>query len=123
MSVIIAKDERRLLDQFAYCYTRLQDDMGTKLMPASLSAMGEEIAPMPMLDRLNRLEQLGWLTSAEEWQQHRHIRNEFAHDYPETASRRYEHLVMAMESARKILSILDQFISKISKRFPDVASE
>jgi hypothetical protein len=28
------KEDRRLLDQFAYRYTRLQDDMGARLMPA-----------------------------------------------------------------------------------------
>ena len=30
----MSKQDRRLLDQFAYRYTRLQDDMGVKLMPA-----------------------------------------------------------------------------------------
>lgn len=33
------KDDRRLLDQFAYRYTRLQDDMGARLMPSVLKAM------------------------------------------------------------------------------------
>ena len=32
------KDDRRLLDQFAYRYTRLQDDMGARLMPSVLRA-------------------------------------------------------------------------------------
>lgn len=39
----LSKEDRRLLDQFAYRYTRLQDDMGAWLMPAALRAMGEEI--------------------------------------------------------------------------------
>ena len=30
----LSKTDRRLLDQFAYRYTRLQDDMGARLMPA-----------------------------------------------------------------------------------------
>ncbi|MBS0543668.1 MAG: hypothetical protein JSR40_08025, partial [Proteobacteria bacterium] len=75
------KDERRLLDQFAYRYTRLQDDMGARLFPAVLRALGEEVAPMPVLDRLARLEQLGWLPSAEQWLELRRIRNEFTHEY------------------------------------------
>ncbi len=33
----LSKMNRRLLDQFAYRYTRLQDDMGARLMPAILS--------------------------------------------------------------------------------------
>lgn len=35
----LSKDDRRLLDQFAYRYTRLQDDMGACLMPAALKAL------------------------------------------------------------------------------------
>ena len=85
----LSKEDRRLLDQFAYRYTRLQDDMGARLMPAALRAMGEEITSMPMLDRLNRLEQLGWLPSADEWTTLRRIRNEFTHDYPETTTERF----------------------------------
>ena len=32
----LGKEDRRLLDQFAYRYTRLQDDMGARLMPTTL---------------------------------------------------------------------------------------
>ena len=56
------------MDQFAYRYTRLQDDMGTKLMSAVLKALGEDVAPMSALDRFVRLEQLGWLVRADSWQ-------------------------------------------------------
>lgn len=79
---VLGKDDRRLLDQFASRYTRLQDDMGARLIPAVLRALGEDIAAMPMLDRLNRMEQLAWLPNAEQWSELRRIRNEFAHDYP-----------------------------------------
>lgn len=37
----LVKEDRRLLDQFAYRYLRLQDDMGARLMPAVLRALGE----------------------------------------------------------------------------------
>jgi len=40
----LSKAERRLLDQFAYRYTRLQDDMGARLMPAVLKVLGEDVA-------------------------------------------------------------------------------
>lgn len=53
------KVDRRLLDQFAYRYTRLQDDMGARLMPAALKALVEDIGPMSAIDRFARLEQLG----------------------------------------------------------------
>ncbi|OIP15192.1 MAG: hypothetical protein AUK51_14580 [Comamonadaceae bacterium CG2_30_59_20] len=71
----MSKADRRLLDQFAYRYTRLQDDMGARLMPAVLKALGEDIAPLSATDRFTRLEQLGWLPSADEWLTLRQVRN------------------------------------------------
>lgn len=105
----IDKEERRILDQFAYRYTRLQDDMGARLFPAALRALGEDIRPMSVLDRLNRLEQLGWLASADEWIELRRIRNEFTHDYPELAEERFDRLRLAIQSAWRLLDILNSF--------------
>ncbi len=118
----LGKEDRRLLDQFAYRYTRLQDDMGARLMPAALLALGEEVAAMPVLDRLNRLEQLGWLPSADEWTELRRIRNEFVHDYPETATERYERLQLAVVSAYRVLEILAHVEKQIVQRFPAIHS-
>jgi hypothetical protein len=116
----LTKDDRRLLDQFAYRYTRLQDDMGARLFPAVLRALGEDIAAMPVLDRLIRLEQLGWLPSADEWSELRRIRNEFAHDYPETTAQRFERLQLALSAAEKLMKVLDFVDGKIRHRFTEM---
>jgi len=84
----LSKQDRRLLDQFAYRYTRLQDDIGVKLMPAVLKVLGEDVALMSAIDRFARLEQLGWLASADELQTLRQIRNQFTHDYPDNPTER-----------------------------------
>jgi hypothetical protein len=110
------KGRRRLLDQFAYRYTRLQDDMGAKLIPAILRALGEEIDPMPVLDRLNRMEQLGWLPSADEWIELRGIRNKFAHDYPDTVDERFARFQLAMKSALRISGIFQAHLPPESNR-------
>ena len=86
----LSKQDRRLLDQFAYRYTRLQDDMGVKLMPAVLKALGEDVALMSGIDRFARLEQLGWLASADDWQTLGQIRNRFTRDYPDNPTERFE---------------------------------
>ncbi|WP_260293619.1 hypothetical protein [Sedimenticola hydrogenitrophicus] len=114
----LTKDDRRLLDQFAYRYTRLQDDMGSRLIPATLRMLEEEIASMAMLDRLNRLEQLGWLPSAEEWIRLRAIRNEFTHDYPEDVAERYERLELAIISAKRLRELIAGFERKVKERWP-----
>lgn len=105
----LGKEDRRLLDQFAYRYTRLQDDMGAKLMPASLKALAEDVATMSALDRFARLEQLGWLSSADEWQTLRQIRNQFTHDYPNNPSERFERLQAAVHAAAQLIAVLARF--------------
>lgn len=110
----LSKADRRLLDQFAYRYTRLQDDMGARLMPAVLEAMGEEIASMSAIDRFARLEQLGWLASADEWLAMRQVRNQFAHDYPDSAAERFERLQAATQAARQLLVVMRLFQEKLA---------
>ena len=113
----LSKTDRRLLDQFAYRYTRLQDDMGTRLMPSILRALGEDVSAMPAFDRFARLEQLGWLPSADNWNVLRQIRNQFAHDYPDTAHERFERLQAAIGAAQQMIAITAQIDSKILQRF------
>lgn len=106
------KDDRRLLDQFSYRYTRLQDDMGARLMPAVLKALGEDIAPMSAIDRFTRLEQLGWLKSADGWLTLRQVRNQFAHDYPDSPTERFERLQAAILAAQELLMVVAHFQKK-----------
>ena len=113
----LSKADRRLLDQFAYRYTRLQDDMGARLMPAVLRALGEDVAAMPALDRFSRLEQLGWLPSADSWNVLRQIRNQFAHDYPELPNERFDRLQAAIRAAQQLIEVMAKFESKIHQRF------
>lgn len=118
----LGKADRRLLDQFAYRYTRLQDDLGAKFIPATLRLLGEEITTLPMLDRLARMEQLGWLPDANEWSELRRIRNEFTHDYPDTLEERFDRLQLAMSSAQRILEIFHTMQQKTQERFPEIGS-
>jgi hypothetical protein len=56
--------------------------MGTRLLPALYSYVEQNDAPTPFLSILERLEKLGILTSAAEWQFFRNLRNNLAHEYP-----------------------------------------
>jgi hypothetical protein len=110
----LSKEDRRLLDQFAYRYTRLQDDMGARLMPNVLKALGEDIGPMSAIDRYARLEQLGWIASADEWLALRQVRNQFAHDYPNSAAERFERLQAATKAAGQLLAIMKKLQTKLA---------
>ena len=70
-------------DQFIMRFTKLQDAMGGSLFPALLIYLQEPYETRPMVDKLNRLEQLSFIESAEGWQVLRAIRNRFSYDYPE----------------------------------------
>jgi hypothetical protein len=107
------KLECRLLDQFAYRYLRLQDDMGARLIPAILADLAEPVATMSTIDRYNRLEQLGWLPSTEEWNELRRIRNAFAHDYPNSVEERHARLFVAFAAAKRLIVILNEFDKRI----------
>ena len=109
------KADRRLLDQFAYRYTRLQDDIGARLMPAVLTALGEDVVALPALDRFNRLEQLGWLPSADEWMELRQVRNQFTHEYPESADERFERFSAAVAAAARLVDLLDGFERRLER--------
>jgi hypothetical protein len=112
----IGKTDRRLLDQFAYRYTRLQDDMGARLMPAILKMLGEDVAAMSALDRFARLEQLGWLPSAEAWSGLRQIRNQFTHDYPDDPDQRFQRLQAAIQAAGELLHIMAHMSRQLAPR-------
>lgn len=78
----IGVQQRRLLDQLAYRFSKLQDSMGMKLLPMLLD-LAEEPLPQetPFAEKLQRLERLGALESVDRWRQLREIRNQLAHEY------------------------------------------
>lgn len=79
----LCDEDMAVLDQFLYRFTKLQDCLGLRLIPALYLLLESETAVRPFIDILNRLEKLGVLTSAEDWQYFRSLRNNLAHEYPE----------------------------------------
>jgi len=78
----LSDEEVRTLDQLVFRFGRLQDAIGTRLLPALLQLTQEWRDNEPFLDKLNRAEKLGMLPSAEQWQLLRELRNQTAHEYP-----------------------------------------
>lgn len=69
------------LDAFVTRFSRLQDTVGDKVLPALLLYLGEERGPA--LDNLDKAEKFGWLDSADDWMAYRKLRNQMVHDYIE----------------------------------------
>ncbi len=97
------------LDAFASRFGRLQDNIGDKLLPAVLAALGEKTGPV--LDNLNKAEKYGWLQSAENWLVARQLRNKMVHEYIEDPAI----LAEALNSAHGFIPLLTQFADQLSK--------
>lgn len=91
----------RLVDQLLFRFIRLQDALGERLIPATLSLLQEPFEAWPMRDRLNRLEKLGVL-DVDQWLAWRDIRNRLAHEYPDQPDIRFAALLATIEAARNL---------------------
>ena len=101
------------LDQFVLRFGKLQDAIGTRLLPAVLGYLQEPYEDRPMRDKLNRLEKLGYLERAEEWQELRAIRNRFAHEYPDDPAKNAALLNLAIDASDPLKGLLARIEEKV----------
>jgi len=106
------------LDQFILRFTKLQDALGGHLYPAILDYLQEPFEERPMLDKLNRLEKLGYLQNAEAWGSIRSIRNKFAHDYPDDPEKNAALINIATEAAQSMVGVLAGIEKKLRQEHP-----
>ncbi|HNX25766.1 MAG TPA: hypothetical protein PKG60_17090 [Spirochaetota bacterium] len=93
----LADETVTLLDQFLYRFIKLQDAMGTRLIPVIAGLIYGNNDPRPFIDNLNILEKNRAIDSAEKWQELRNLRNRLAHEYPENTGQTVEVLNLLME--------------------------
>ncbi len=94
------------LDQFVLRFSKLQDAMGGHLFPAILGCLLEPFEDRPMLDKLHRLEKLGYLQDAVAWSEVRTVRNKFAHDYPDDPQKNAALINIATQTAQFMIHTL-----------------
>jgi len=73
-----------------------------------------------MLDKLNRLEKLGYLKNAQKWQDIRSIRNKFAHDYRDDSEKNAALINLAIEAAKNMRHVLAAIEAKLRQNRPEV---
>lgn len=108
--------ELAILDQFSTRFAKLQDAMGANLFPAVLELTKEQGNLAAFLDKLNRLEKIGAIPSAERWLLLREMRNQFSHDYPDDPAFQSAMLNKAYELANNLLAVLDR-IEPFAKKY------
>ena len=94
----------RILDQLLFRFTKLQDALGTRLIPATLDRLSEPFEQWPMIDRLNRLEKLGYV-DVESWLRWREVRNRLAHEYPDHPETRFAAIEAAIAAASDLVEV------------------
>lgn len=102
----ISVDVRRTLDQLAYRFMKLQDGLGEKVLPGLLIATLDPLPPdATFAEKLQRLERLGALASADAWRLLREVRNSLAHEYPENPALQAAALTRLLVGVRDLLRI------------------
>ena len=90
-------EKQRIVNSFLFNYMKLQDKIGAKLFKSILFELREiDDDTIPMKDVLNRLEKLGLIEQASQWDTLREIRNAIAHEYPLDMEERLENIAIAM---------------------------
>lgn len=117
----LTDEQIQVVDQFILRFTKLQDALGGHLFPTVLEYLQEQYEDRPMLDKLNRLEKLGYIQSAEEWQNIRNVRNKFSHDYPDDSAKNAALLNLASSVAEAMYNILRKISDKLQGNNSDLA--
>lgn len=100
------------IDQFIYRFTKLQDAMGMRLLPAVHAFAQSDEAPRPFIEILARLEKLGFLDSMEDWQYFRNLRNNLSHEYPERKEKNVDSLNALHQSWPRFDALYRSFAEK-----------
>lgn len=93
-------------DQFAMRFCKLQDMLGAKVFPEVLELTFETGDFKTFIDKLNQLEKIGAILSAEEWIVLRETRNKLSHEYPVSSDLHAEYFNKAFSDAQTLLKIL-----------------
>ncbi|WP_051654239.1 hypothetical protein [Persephonella sp. KM09-Lau-8] len=101
------------IDAFLFRFSKMQDTMGEKLFPLILEVLGEESRNKPFIDILNRLEQLEFLPSVNEWKELRKISNLITDIYPWEQEMLIKELQQTIEAAEKLMKLYDNIKEKI----------
>lgn len=97
--------ELALFDQLIYRFSKLQDSMGTRLFKQLLEALEEDVAGLPFIDILHKLEQIKLLDDAKDWIRLRQIRNIVTHEYPFFKEMQIEELNLLPIEVQKLSDI------------------
>lgn len=101
----LTKLEITLVDDFLNRLAKFQDTVGAKIFFYLLKILGKDVDKLSYIDRLNRLEKLEILPSADLWQEMRKVRNYMVHEYPDNL----DTIVMNLNKAQEMMSHMTSY--------------
>lgn len=105
------KSER--LDAYAGRYSRLQDTLGDKLLPAILKLKEEQVGPV--IENLDKAERFGWLPSVDDWISARKLKNQLVHEYIEDFTILTDALNTSFDQIQMFEIVADKLIDTASE--------
>lgn len=102
------------LDAFVARFSRLQDTVGDKLIPALLRLTGDRIGPA--IDNLALAEKFGWINSADEWMLYRQLRNRMIHEYIEDSAVLADALDAGREYSPQLIAMARALVAETRRR-------
>jgi hypothetical protein len=99
----INTEDLAFLDVLTTRFCKLQDTLGEKVFTLLLESLGELVMNKSFIDKLNKLEKIEILPSADWWQDLRRLRNVLTHEYPDDPAFIAENLNNAFIQAKKLL--------------------
>ncbi len=109
-------DELAMLELYTSRFAKLQDQLGQKVFTLFLEFLGELQNGMSFIDKLNKLEKLQIIESADQWQNLRWVRNHISHEYPDDPKIMIHYLNDAYNIRFILLDCLDRIIKRIEPR-------
>lgn len=105
-------DQVAFLDMMTMRFGKLQDVIGAKIFSLILDILGEDAASL--VDKINKLEKLGYIDDVNWWMDLREIRNQVMHDYPDDYEAIVLHLSILVAKANELLLFWDALKNKIA---------
>ena len=102
------------VEAFASRFSRLQDQLGEKLLPRYAAMVGE--SPKTFLDTLAFAEKAELLSNADAFIAARRLRNALVHEYMQDAEMFLESLLAAQEACGLFFELLDRISRELQRR-------
>ncbi|MBS0286791.1 MAG: hypothetical protein JSR17_05810 [Proteobacteria bacterium] len=93
-------------------FSKLQDYVGSQVFNYILTNSGENTDEMTFIDKLNKLEKLRIIESADEWKKMRQLRNHLTHEYPDHPEITVHFLNQTFDFSNRLLEAYKQIVKK-----------